>query len=458
MRYCIGRAVNNSIPPSITSSRWGSRTKRIVVLIILIVLGFSLWNLVQILPILIGSTLISYLLWPLVNLIESRLLSVLPFRARSLAVVITFIVVIATISLAGLLIVPVLVNQLADVGDNIPIFVEAAETEIVDVLSHPLTINGQPIVLGGEPIILMERIEAITGESGGAIFDLENFDIFDILGTFLGSVSGLTGSAFSVLGEAVNAIINLSFMIVIMFYLMRDGERFTELLVKFTPESYRGDVRRLLYELGVVWNAYLRGQLVLSVTVGLAVYTAALVLGLPNAPIFGLLSGLLEFIPNIGPFISMIPAVFIALFSQSGTFSFLSGIPFALTIIIVWVAIQNIESIFLVPRVMGGRLNLHPVVVILAVIAGASIGGAIGIILAAPFMASFRVFGQYFYGKIFDTDPFPDPEPLTLDMIRPTSVRTKRLVQAVNPMRLRRKKVGEETAALSVKGKLGGRH
>ena len=411
-----------------------------------------MWNLVQILPILIGSSLLSYLLWPLVNLIENRLLFILPFRARSLAVVITYIIVIATISLAVLLIAPVLINQLADVGDNVPIFLEAAEAEIVTVLSHPLTINGQPIVLGGEPIVLMDRIEAVTGESDSTMLNLENFDIFAVLGTFLGSVSGLTGSAFSVLGEAVNAVINLSFMLVIMFYLMRDGEKFTQMLVDVTPESYQGDVRRLLYELGMVWNAYLRGQLVLSITVGLAVYTSALILGLPNAPIFGLLSGLLEFIPNLGPFISMVPAALIAMFSQSGTFSFLSGIPFALTVIFIWIAIQNIESIFLVPRVMGGRLNLHPVIVIMAVIAGASIAGAIGIILAAPFMASFRVFGQYFYGKIFDTNPFP--EPIVIEHLQPETPRIIQLIKALNPLRYIRRR-NDVPAALAVERNIG---
>jgi hypothetical protein len=85
----------------------------------------------------------------------------------------------------------------------------------------------------------------------------------------------------------------------------------------------------------------------------------------------------------------------------------LSGIPFALVVSVVWVGIQNVEAILLVPRVMGSRLNLHPVVVIIAVITGANVAGVMGIVLAAPFTATIRLIGQYFYGKVFDTNPFP---------------------------------------------------
>src|SRR5699024_405686 len=86
---------------------------------------------------------------------------------------------------------------------------------------------------------------------------------------------------------------------------------------------------------------------------------------------------------------------------------FLEGVPFMLTVIVVWTLLRNIEAVILVPRVMGGSLNLHPFVVMVGVLAGAAVGGALGVVLAAPIIASVRVFGQYIYGKLSDTDPFP---------------------------------------------------
>ena len=400
--------MKNAGPPRMTSPRWGSRTKRTVVIGALIALGFIVWNLKEVVPLLIVSTLLSYLLWPLMNFIERRVLFVFPFPTRTLAVLFTFVVVIAAFVVIIILIVPTLVNQITEVGGSLPEFIEETGAEIEELLSKPITLNGRPVLFNGEPIIPLERIEEITGE--GEISNLiqsENIDFVQMLSALLGSVGSLSGPAFSIVGGAFDAVINVAFLIMIMFYLTRDGEKFAESFVGIIPESYRGDMRRLFYELGQIWDAYLRGQLVLSVSVGVAVYVVALVLGLPNAPILGLLSGLLEFLPTLGPFLAMVPAVILALLTQSSTLPFLSGIPFALLVSVVWVGIQNVEAIFLVPRVMGSQLNLHPVVVIIAVITGANVAGIMGIVLAAPFTASIRLIGQYFYGKVFDTNPFP---------------------------------------------------
>jgi predicted PurR-regulated permease PerM len=231
----------------------------------------------------------------------------------------------------------------------------------------------------------------------------------DLLGMVRGFFSSLAGPAFSVVGGAFTSIVNLIFLLTLMFYMIRDGRRFGEALVKITPASHQNDVRRLLWELAQVWNAYLRGQLLLGVFIGALVLIAALLLGLPSAPILALIAGILEFIPNLGPFLALIPAALFALFSTSTTMPFLSGVTFALVVIVVWTIIQNIEAVIVVPRIMGESLNLHPVVVIVGVIAGANIAGILGVLLAAPVIASLRVIAQYLYGKLMDRDPFPEP-------------------------------------------------
>lgn len=397
-------------PPLITSSRWGARTKRIVVLICLIGVVFILWNVLNLLPTLIVAALLSYLLWPLVNIIDLVFRGTLRFWSRSLSVLLAFAGVISLFVLIVILIVPVLADRIEDAGRALPEFFESVEAEVLRVLNQPLMIGGRPLLLDGEPIVPLQRLEELTGqEELSSAVQLENFDLVGTIGTFVGSLGVLTGPAFTVLGRFLTALINTVFLLVIMFYFMRDGDQFIDQLINLTPASYQGDVRRLIYELGKVWNAYLRGQLILCMIVGFAVYLASVILGLPNAPVLGLVAGILEFIPNLGPFLALIPAFFTALFSDSSTLPFLGGLPLALIVVAVWIGIQNIEAIFLVPRVMGGSLNLHPVVVIIGVIAGASVAGPLGIVLAAPFIASIRVVGQYIYGKLFDLDPFPTP-------------------------------------------------
>lgn len=377
-----------------------------------LILAVLAWNLTGILPLIVVSTLLSYLLWPLVNIIEHGVLGFLPFEHRALAVIMTFVVVLALFGFIIVGVAPLLLSQLADLGDNLPRLIEVTEAEMENLLSQPVAINGRPVLINGEPIILMEGIQELTGNEGS--FNLggqDELDVMQMVTTFFGSLGNLTGPAFSVVGGAVDAVFNLTFLVVIMFYMMRDGQYFVDQAVNITPEAYKGDVKRLLYELGKVWNAYLRGQLILSVVIGSVVYAVALLLGLPNAPLLGLISGMLEFIPNLGPFIALIPAALTALVSQSSTIPFLSGPLFAIVVVIIWTNIQQLESLILFPRVMGGSLKLHPLVVIIAVIAGASIAGALGVILAAPFTASARLFGQYLYGKIFDVNPFPNPKP-----------------------------------------------
>ncbi|MEQ9027255.1 MAG: AI-2E family transporter [Aggregatilineales bacterium] len=396
-------------PPSMSSSRWSTRTKRTVALVCLLVFSYVVFRLSSLLPLLLVATIFSYLLLPVTNAIEKYILKrLLPFKARSLAVLMTFVGVLFMIGLIMFLIVPVLLNQIVHAGEVIPEFMDSLEADVNRWLSQPLSFNGDPILIDDEPIIPLERFQDITGEGDATqVFNGENFDAFAIISAFFGSLGQLTGPAFSVLGGFLTAIVNMVFLIVIMFFFIRDGEKFAQGFISLTPESYRGDVRRLLYELGSVWNAYLRGQLLLCSAVGIATYFAALILGLPNPLVFGLLAGILEFIPNLGPTMALIPAFLIALFSQSATFPFLEGIPYALVVLVTWIGIQNLESLFLVPRIMGGSLNLHPVVVIMAVITGATVAGALGIILAAPAVATLRLFGLYLYGKLFDMDPFP---------------------------------------------------
>ncbi len=384
------------------------RTKRSVAIILLLVLGLLMLRVSEILPMIGVAIVLAYLLTPLVNAIESKIASIGPLRGsshRSAAVLLTYVVIITGFIIVLLVVVPVLVGQLEEFGRRIPALISSLERSLEDTLSQPLTFNGDPILLNGQPFIPLERLREATGvQHLTQLLQVQDLNLVDATQSFIGS---LTGPAFNFVGGALTAVINVIFLLSMMFFLMRDGADFIEKAITLTPSLYRGDLRRLLYELGQVWNAYLRGQLTLAMFMGTAAFIAATLLGLPNPLILGLISGLLEFIPSMGPGLAIFPAALLALTSQSNTLPFLEGAPFALMVIIIWALLQNIEAIILVPRIMGGSLNLHPFVVIVGIIAGASLAGLLGIILAAPVIASLRVFAQYVYGKLMDRDPFP---------------------------------------------------
>ena len=395
-------------PPSMSSPPWTGRTKRLIALVTAAVLLLAVFRLSELVPIVAVSVILAYLLTPIVNFFEHRVLSLIPFNRRprrGAAVGLTYMVILTVFVIVILVVVPVLVAQLEEFGRRIPALLRDVELSLEHTLNEPLTFNGEPILISGEPFVPLQRLQAATGVQH--ITDMINLSDFDPVRTTQSFIQSLTGPAFDVVGGALNAIINIIFLLSVMFFLMRDGSIFADKGVQLLPTLYQGDARRLLYELGQVWNAYLRGQLTLALLMGIVVFIIATIIGMPNPLILGMISMILEFIPSIGSGLAIFPAGLLALTAHSTTFPGLQGATFAVVVIVIWALLQNIEAYILVPRIMSGSLNLHPIAVILGIIAGASLAGILGIILAAPTVASLRIFGQYIYGKLMDRDPFP---------------------------------------------------
>jgi predicted PurR-regulated permease PerM len=127
----------------------------------------------------------------------------------------------------------------------------------------------------------------------------------------------------------------------------------------------------------------------------------------------GVLAGLLELLPSIGHGIWLTLATLLALFSGS-TWLPLPNWAFALLLVGLHAIFQQFDLNYLIPRIIGRRMHLHPLVVILGIVSGALLGGVLGILLAAPTIASARVLGRYLYANLFDLEPFPDYTSLTV--------------------------------------------
>jgi hypothetical protein len=112
----------------------------------------------------------------------------------------------------------------------------------------------------------------------------------------------------------------------------------------------------------------------------------------------------------IGPFISTVAAVLVALFQDANHLG-LGPWQYALVVLVIMIIIQQVENSVLVPRIVGDALDLHPLVVMISVVMGASLAGILGAILAAPVAASLKLFGTYTWRKMLDLPPFAEPEP-----------------------------------------------
>ncbi|GJM42383.1 MAG: AI-2E family transporter [Ardenticatenaceae bacterium] len=225
------------------------------------------------------------------------------------------------------------------------------------------------------------------------------------------TLGGQTISIFGSLATATISTVGWTIMVLFLsFYLVKDHETLFDSIVKMAPQSYQADLYQLSEGISITWNSFLRGQLVLCVVVGVIIFVIALIIGLPNAMTLALIAGFMELIPTFGPIFAAIPAVLIAALQTDASWlgNIMSPFWFAMLVLGIYGFIYQFENYYLVPRIIGHHLKLHPLAVLLGVLGGASVAGILGVLLAAPVLASIRLIWMYIYCKLTDQDPFSD--------------------------------------------------
>ncbi len=355
---------------------WSTATKRIVAVAVVVLLALVVYTFSTLLQPLVLAFLIAFILNPVVDLLEERL----GFH-RNLATILVFLVLV--LALLGILAAPA----------------AAVPTVQRAILSIQVDLRG---LIDDFTAFLAREIEILGFE-----FDL-TFVVQELSTALRGFVEALAQRALDVLVGIAQGLFWLVFILIIAFYAVRDSRRITGELVGLAPPGYREDSARLLKELARVWNAFLRGELLLGLVVGTAVGVMTAALGLPYPWALGLFAGILELIPRFGPFIAAIPGVLLALI-QGSAFIPLGNFWFAVVVAGAYAVIQFVENNFLIPRILGSTLDLHPLAVLIAVLAGGYLAGILGILLAAPVLATFRVLGRYVLARMYDQDPFAQP-------------------------------------------------
>jgi predicted PurR-regulated permease PerM len=267
----------------------------------------------------------------------------------------------------------------------------------------------------GLTLDLAATVEELQTSAEQAIgqFQLPNLsDLVEYITTGLRTAGGIVETAVGIASGVVSAAFSTFLLAVLIFFLTKDGWQLGAWVKGLVLPQFHPEMEELGRRLDIVWKSFFRGQIVLSLVVGFIVFIATSLLGLPGALVLGLLAGVLEVIPNLGPVLALIPAVLVALV-QGSNFLPVSNVVFALIVVGVYVLIQQIENNFLVPRIMGQSLKLHPLFVLVGVVVGTSFAGVLGAFLAAPVLASLKVLGLYAHAKIVDQDPLIQP-PVTV--------------------------------------------
>jgi predicted PurR-regulated permease PerM len=358
-----------SLPPPRPLARW------LLVASALMGVGWLLWNAQPALtPFSIGLVL-AYLLLPIVNRLNRRV-------PRPLAILVVYVVGIALIAGVIAYLVPVLVAQVQQLVASIPPI--GQWQDIVNNLFQQYQSRVPPAIR--QPIDEALNSALRTAQANITVYVQE--------------------AGLFIWGQALQVVYTVSFLIgffivpIWLFYVLKDQAKGRAYLDGLLHSRIRADFWNTWDIINHDLGDYVRGQLTLSLIVGVLVTLGMLILPLlglhmPYALLLGIISTLTELIPVIGPALGMIPGVLIGLFISPAT---------ALAVLLVYLAVQQFENSFLVPRIIGGSIGIHPAILTVIIIAMGYTFGLLGVVLAAPLSAIARDLFIYLHRRL-EGDP-----------------------------------------------------
>ncbi len=361
-----------------SSPLWSTTTKLVIGLalagiFILLIIRFQ-----NILAPLLTSILLAYLLHPLATFFNRKLK--IPWRLiTTIIYLLLFAVIIGLLTWGGISIVEQVQN-----------LIKLIQSLIADLPGFIEEISSKPLMIGPFEFDL-SRLELDTLWS----------QVAGIVQPILSQLGSLIGSLASGIGSTLTWLV---FILLISYFVLAESNRAS--LIKMRIPNYQEDIRKLGSQLGHIWNAFLRGQLLIfAITV--AYYSLLLgILGVRYFFLLALLAGLARFVPYVGPFVAWTTYGLVALFQVSHLG--MQAFPYALLVVgLAWLSDFLLDN-FVVPRVMSDALAIHPAAVLVMVIVSASLFGFLGILLAAPVLASVKLILTYVVRKLSDQDPWTD--------------------------------------------------
>ena len=246
--------------------RWSAQTKWTVSMLLLAFVVYLVFRFSEIIPPLVLALVLAYVISPLVKWVERR-----AHIGRGWAAALVYLALLAATAGLFAVLVPMLINQVTTLNLDLQNLLDESTTWLTET---PPTIFGYTI----DGATVISQIE-------GALQTL---------------VSVILGQGLSVAVGVVSALVWGTFIVVISFYLVKDGDMLRDYVEGLVPPAYRADYIYLRTEIGEVWSAFFRGQVVLAGVVTVIITVLALILGLPGALPMGVLAGILEFLPSIG--------------------------------------------------------------------------------------------------------------------------------------------------------------
>ncbi len=291
-----------------------------------------------------AALLIASALRPIVD----RLRSAFPV-GRGPAILLVYISFFATVAGIAFLLVPLVVGQVSDLAGQLP---------AVDQRLQAWAVGLQPRELASSIGALLSAARAALGH-----------------GPLVPAPGQIVSAGFG-LAEAVGVI---GTILALVYFWLTERQRLQRFTLSFLPSERRGSVREAWNSVELRLGAWFRGQVVLMIALGLMTGTAYSLLGVPSGPLLGLIAGLAEMIPFVGPIVGVVPALLLAAAFRPDL---------VLPVLIAYVVIQIVEGNVLVPFVMRNAVGVSPFLLTVSLLIGAALAGFLGALVAVPVVAS----------------------------------------------------------------------
>jgi predicted PurR-regulated permease PerM len=325
-------------------------------MLLLAAIGWVLLQFRILLPAVVMAAAIVYVLNPVVSWLQERHL------ARWMGSCLAYLVVGGLLTLLGFLAIPSFVDQGRELADDFPRIYDDLSIEVENIADNlGLTVD----------LPDYEQLRTDIDESSGDFFNDQ-----------WGHITDLTLSL-------LESLFLLLIAPVVAFYVLLDLPTVRRKVMELVPERHRSEVRHVGSRLGTAVGGFLRGQLLVAIILGIMTSVGFWVIDLPFWLLIGMIAGLLNIIPLVGPWVGGILGVLMALATRDIQTAVYAGL--------IAIGVQQVDNHFISPTVLRATVRLHPAMIILGLIGGGTIGGFWGVLLAVPVMAMIKILAGHFW-------------------------------------------------------------
>lgn len=302
-----------------------------------------------------------YLLNPIVNILEKA-------RINRLWGILIIIIAFSGM-LTGVLIItiPTIEAQIRELVANFPGYIDKINVSIQSLMSNSILENYYNEAL--------DWVEANLGDIPSALMSY--------FGNAMESIASFAGT----LTKIIVSLVTFPF---VLFFLLKDGQKFKEYSLTLFPRGFRKDLTKILHNMDTQVGSYIQGQIIVALCIGALLYIGYLVIGLDYAIILAITAAVTSVVPYLGPIIAITPAIIIAIVTSPWMI---------LKLAIVWAIVQFAEGHFISPNIMGRTMKIHPLTIMFVLLVAGKLFGLFGVILGIPGYALLKVIVQYLYGE-----------------------------------------------------------